>query len=277
MDFEEHARQVPFEKEGWTKEELEVFYRLKTPGDIQLFLDNELEYFGEPEGAWSPRMTLRSRRAHCFGGALFAAAALRRLGYPPIIFHLWADPKDDDDHALCLFQSPHPYPHLHPHPELLWPEGTTEKDKQDISTLPRYWGAIAKSNFSTLKFREPVYANVRELAMSYFDGYFTMDGLKTMRTYSDPIPLDMFVVPYREKTQEMHKIKGAKYKANNLANWMFDEESMEDIDYELMNCQHYQAIDPLRAKSFRLEKATPSVVKCMTFFTKPEHAHHTKS
>jgi hypothetical protein len=176
---------------------------------------------------------------------------------------------------------------------MLWPEGTTAQEKEDAQTLAPTWGSLGKSNFATLKWREPVYANVRELAMSFFDVYFTMDGTKSLRAYSDPIALDMFMIPYREKTQEvgflgflglgvvhhmyvccscpqMHRVKGASYKARSDVNWMFDESSMEDIDYELMNCRHYPTVDPLRAKCFRMAKATPMLIKCVTIFTNPD-------
>ena len=174
------------------------------------------------------------------------------------------------DHVLCLFQSPHPFPHLHPHPELLWKDAPSEIEKEDIQALPVCWGAIACSNYATLKFREPVYSTIRELAMSYFDFYFTLDGVKTLRSYSDPIQLHMFLHPYREKTQLMHRTKGATYKSSPDISWMFDPESLEDINYELSTCKHYQAIDPLRRKAFYIQKATPMLIRAVTLFTKPD-------
>jgi hypothetical protein len=89
--------------------------------------------------AWSPRRVLHERTAHCLEGAVFAAAALRVLGFPPFLLDLEA--VQDTDHVVALFRS------------------------------RGHWGAIAKSNFSGLRYREPVHRSLRELVMSYFDGY----------------------------------------------------------------------------------------------------------
>ena len=52
-----------------------------------------------------------------------------------------------------------------------------------------HWGAIAKSNFAGLRYREPVYRSVRELVMSYFEGYINLRGDRTLRAYSRPVNL----------------------------------------------------------------------------------------
>lgn len=93
-------------------------------------------------------------------GALLAATALRILGHPPLLLDLEA--QRDDDHVVTLF-------------------------RQD-----GLWGAIAKSNFCGLRYREPVYKNLRELAMSYFEHYFNARGERTLRGYSRPINLTQF-------------------------------------------------------------------------------------
>lgn len=139
-----------------------MFRRLSTPDKIQRFLDVDLGYNKEPDGhtCYSPRRVLRERVAHCMEGALFGAAALRMLGHPPLLLDLEA--VRDDDHVLAVFrQSGH-------------------------------WGAIAKSNYSGLRFREPVYRTLRELVMSYFEQYFNPDGEKTLRSYSRPVNLRRF-------------------------------------------------------------------------------------
>ena len=110
--------------------------------------------------AWSPRRVLRERTAHCLEGAVFAAAALRVLGFRPLLLDLEA--VQDTDHVLAVFK-------LHGH-----------------------WGAIAKSNFSGLRYREPVYRTVRELAMSYFEGYVNYRGERTLRACSRPVDLSRF-------------------------------------------------------------------------------------
>jgi hypothetical protein len=145
----------------FTAGERAVFRRLKSPEKIQRFLD-DLGYNKEPRGhtCRSPRGVLRHRTAHCMEGALFGAAALRMLGEPPLLLDFEA--VRDDDHVLAIFRR-------HGH-----------------------WGALAKSNFAGLRFREPVYRTLRELAMSYFEHYFNLRKEKTLRNYSRPVNLRRF-------------------------------------------------------------------------------------
>src|SRR5262245_59349512 len=110
--------------------------------------------------AWSPRRVLRERTAHCLEGASFAAAALRVLGFPPLLLDLEA--VQDTDHVVAAFR------------------------------IGGRWGAIAKSNFAGLRYREPVYRSLRELVMSYFDGYMNLRGERTLRAYSRPVDLARF-------------------------------------------------------------------------------------
>jgi hypothetical protein len=139
-----------------------VFRRLNSPRKIELFLDHEVVYNKEPGGATcrSPRRVLRDRTAHCIEGALFAAAALRMLGHPPLIVDLEA--VQDDDHVLAVYR------------------------------VDGYWGAIATSNFSGLRHRAPVFRTLRELSMSYFEHYFNLRREKTLRNYSRPVNLARF-------------------------------------------------------------------------------------
>jgi hypothetical protein len=138
-----------------------VFGRLKTPEKIQRYLD-ELPYDKEAEGprCRSPRQVLRDRTAHCMSGALLGAAALRMLGHPPLLLDLEA--VRDDDHVLAIFR------------------------------VKGHWGAVAKSNYSGLRFREPVYRTLRELVMSYFEHYYNLRREKTLRKYSRPVNLERF-------------------------------------------------------------------------------------
>jgi hypothetical protein len=138
---------------------------LATPERIQRFLDEEIRYNKEPEGetALSPLRVLRERRAHCFEGALFAAAALRRRGHAPLVLQLRA--VRDDDHVLALF-----------------------RERPGAGG----WGSLAKSNYSGLRFRSPVYRSVRELVMSYFDVYYNLDGEKSLRAFGRPVDLSRF-------------------------------------------------------------------------------------
>ena len=133
--------------------------QLTTPNKIQAFID-ELAYNTEVTYR-CPLRVLRERIAHCFDGALFAAAALRRLGHPPLILYMISNDRDDD-HLLALF-------------------------KRDGR-----WGAVAKSNFVGLRFREPVYRTLRELVMSYFEQYYNVEREKTLRSSTVPLTLKGF-------------------------------------------------------------------------------------
>jgi hypothetical protein len=142
----------------WNKSERALLEKLDRPINIQRWL-NRLAYDSD-YATRSPRWVMRERKANCFEGALFAAAALRSLGQPPRLVDIrsW----NDDDHVIAVFR---------------------ERGR---------WGAVAKSNFTVLRFREPVYRSVRELVMSYFDVYFNALGQKTMRSYSRPLDLARF-------------------------------------------------------------------------------------
>src|ERR1700720_2892879 len=143
---------------GFTLSELRTLRALKTPAGIQRFLD-DLPYHLAGT-AWSPRVVLQRKTAHCLEGAIFAAAALRALGFPPLILDLEAD--QDTDHVLAVFKR------------------------------RGHWGAIAKSNFSGCRYREPIYRTLRELALSYFNIYFNLRGERTLRRYSQPVDLSRF-------------------------------------------------------------------------------------
>jgi hypothetical protein len=147
---------------AFTPKERAVFRRLRTPAGVQQFLDCELAYNKEADGITcrSPRRVLRDRTAHCMEGALFGAAALRMLGFPPLLLDLEA--VRDDDHVLAIFR------------------------------VDGCWGAVAKSNYSGLRYREPVYSTLRELAMSYFEHYYNPRKEKTLRAYSRPVNLKRF-------------------------------------------------------------------------------------
>jgi hypothetical protein len=139
------------------EEQKSLLAGLTSPAKIQAFLD-DTPYSASDENR-CPRRVIQERLAHCLDGGLFAAAALRRLGYPPLIVDLLPEPKLDDDHVLAVFK------------------------------YHGCYGAVAKSNFSGLRFREPVFCSLRELVMSYFEDFFNVDGLKTMRGYSRPLHL----------------------------------------------------------------------------------------
>src|SRR5689334_7291863 len=143
---------------GFTPKELRKLRSLKDPHGIQRFLDGMPYHLADT--AWSPRRVLREETSHCLEGAIFAAAALRANGYPPLIFDLEA--VADTDHVVAIYKS-------HGH-----------------------WGAIAKSNYAGCRYREPVYRSLRELAMSYFEGYFNLRRERSLRTFSRPVNLSRF-------------------------------------------------------------------------------------
>jgi hypothetical protein len=143
---------------GFTSAELRTLRALKDPHGIQRFLDSLPYHLADT--AWSPRRVLRENTAHCFEGATFAAAALRVLGYPPLVIDLEAE--HDTDHVVAVYRS-------HGH-----------------------WGAIAKSNYTGCRGREPVYRTLRELALSYFEVYFNLRREKSLRTFSRPVNLKRF-------------------------------------------------------------------------------------
>jgi len=143
---------------GFTPRELRALRALRTPWGVQRALEAMPYHLAGT--AWSPRRVLAEGTAHCLEGAILAAAALRVLGFPPLLLDLEA--VQDTDHVLAVFQS----------------EGR--------------WGAIGKSNFSGLRFRPPVFRTVRELVMSYFEGYINLRGDRTLRAHSQPVDLARF-------------------------------------------------------------------------------------
>jgi hypothetical protein len=140
------------------KRERKLLAALDSPPNIQAFLDS-IPYSTD-KSYRCPLRVLRDRKAHCFDGAVFAAAALRRIGHPPRVVDMHAE--RDDDHLLAVFQK------------------------------GRLWGAVAKSNFVGLRYREPVYLSLRELVMSYFEFFYNLDREKTLRAYTIPLNLRIY-------------------------------------------------------------------------------------
>src|SRR4030066_2303676 len=161
-----------------TESEHQFISTLTTPAKIQECLD-ELPYSQELVYR-CPLRVLRDRVAHCFDGALFGAAMLRLLGHPPLIMEMLPNERDDD-HLLALYR------------------------------CDGHWGAVSKSNFVGLRYRDPVYRTLRELVMSYFEQYYNVEREKTLRSYTLPLNLKAF----------------EKY------NWMANDESLERIGQRL--------------------------------------------
>lgn len=150
------VRRNGLEHFGLSPENLRTLCALKTPRQIQKFIDS-LDY-QYANTAWSPQRAMREGKGHCLEGALVAAAALRVNGYPPLLMDFEA--VHDDDHVLAIYR-----------------EGGL-------------WGSIAKSNFAGLRFRAPIYRTLRELALSYFEHYYNLRGERTLRAYSMPVNLE---------------------------------------------------------------------------------------
>ncbi len=142
----------------FTPAELRKLRSLKDPHGIQRFLDDMPYHLADT--AWSPSVVLRENTSHCLEGAIFAAAALRANGFPPLLLDFEAE--HDTDHVMAIYR------------------------------MNGHWGAIAKSNFTGCRYREPVYRSLRELAMSYFNLYFNLRRERTMRTFSRPVNLRRF-------------------------------------------------------------------------------------
>ena len=187
----------------WTKDEISFLRTMNDPDKIQGFLDS-IDYNPNYE-CRSPRWVIRKKSAHCFEGALFAAAALSFNGYLPLIIDMRSF--NDDDHVIAVF-------------------------KED-----GYWGSVAKSNFTTLRYREPVYRSLRELVMSYFDFYFNIAGDKSLRSYSLPLDLSVY----------------------NSRHWSTTDEDLEYIGDKLDRMRHYPVITENMIK--RLHKASETMLK----------------
>ena len=176
----------------FTPTELRKLRSFKEPYGIQRFLDDMPYHLADT--AWSPRRVLRERTSHCLEGAIFAAAALRALGFPPLLLDLEAE--NDTDHVLAVFRT------------------------------KGHWGAVAQSNYTGCRYREPVYRSLRELTMSYFNIYFNMRGERTLRNFSRPVKLARF----------------------DDLQWMTTEEPIWFIPNYLCDIHHYKLLRPALVK-----------------------------
>ena len=183
---------------GLTQDEITVFARLSSPERIQDFV-TEMPSNAEPDGdtCYSVRVALRKNRCHCIEGVFIAACALMLHGQPALLMDFQA--RGDDDHVLALFRR------------------------------GRFWGAISKSNSIWLRWRDPVYASARELAMSYFHEYI-LGPKKSLRRVSLPFNI------------------GA-YRAED---WITAEEDCWNMAGELDRARHMQLITAAQARRLKL-------------------------
>ena len=181
-----------------------VFRGLNSPQAVQAYLDS-IPYKAE-ELDRSPLRVMTDGQAHCLDGGIFAALALWRIGFRPLILDLVPAPGADDDHVLALFQ------------------------------VDGLWGALAKSNYPNLRYREPVHRSLRELAMTYFEFFFNLQREKTLRAYTRPLDLSRFQDP----------------------SWMWDEEGIKKISKRLYSLKPIPLIseDKRRASNLSDERST---------------------
>jgi hypothetical protein len=183
---------------GLNKNELKIFKKLNSAIKIQDFLDKlpaNLERDGETY--MSPRKTLGTGKAHCLEGALLAATALWINGQKPLLLDLKT--LTGDDHVVALYR------------------------------VNKFWGAISKTNHATLRFRDPIYETIHELALSYFHEYFdNKTGKKILCSYSEPFDL-------------------SKYKKD----WITSEEDLFDLADDIDNSIHYELYSARQKKFIR--------------------------
>jgi hypothetical protein len=181
---------------GLTRGEYATLQRLRTPERIQRFLYGLRQNFErDGETCHSVRVVLRDRRAHCIEGAMTAACALWIHGEPPLLLDLQA--VHDFDHVVALFRR----------------HGR--------------WGAISKTNGIGLRWRDPVYRSLRELAMSYLHEYYNKRDHKTLRTYS---------VPY-----DLRRMKPA--------DWVTAEDGAWGLVDRLEATRHFRLMTPAQVRS----------------------------
>jgi len=184
---------------GLTVKELSLLAKLDSPAKIQDFLDGlKINFEENGETCMSPRRVLAAQKCHCMEGAMLAALALKLHGYKPLILHMKGT-GNDWDHILAVF-----------------------KEKG-------FWGAISKSNHPVLRYREPVYRDIRELVMSYFHEYTDSNGNKTLRSYSNPFDLSRF----------------------DKRGWMTDGKCLWYIDHCLDRVKHYPVLSPRQSAGLR--------------------------
>ncbi len=142
----------------WTPSEKKFLKSLSNPEKIQRHLDQMA--YNTVNAAISPRYVMMTNDGHCLEGGLLAAAALELQGHKPMMVDLVAE--RDDHHVITVYKGKHG------------------------------WGSLSKSNTTLLRGRDPVFKNIHELVMSYFEFYFNVKGEKSLYSYSNPIDLNRY-------------------------------------------------------------------------------------
>ena len=177
---------------GLTSAEFDVLRKFDTPQKIQVFVNAiPINHEIGGETILSVRQVLVQRRAHCIEAAFVAACALWIHGEPPLVMHLDCTPSDDP-HVVALFRR----------------HGA--------------WGAISKSNGAHLRYRDPIYRSLRELALSYFHEYFDKRGRRTLRSYSTAFDLRRI----------------------DAGLWITQDDMCEEANARLAGLRHYTLVAP---------------------------------
>ncbi len=185
--------------EKFSKKEIALFKKLNTPAKVQDFLNglnNNFEHNGK-DTVKSPIRVIREGNAHCIEGAILGAYILSLHGHKPLLMHLKTT-KADLEHIIMPFK------------------------------VDGFWGALSKTNHAVLRYRDPIYKTIRELALSYFHEYYLDSGVKTLRSYSVPLNLNIF-----------------------KDDWATSEENLFGIDEELDRIKHYDLFPKKILKNLR--------------------------
>lgn len=186
-------------KMGFNNQEIRILKRLNSPKKIQNFLDKlKINFEQKGDTCMSPRFVIKTRKAHCMEGAMLAAAALEFHGAKPLVMDLRAV-DHDFDHVVAVFKQ------------------------------FGCFGAISKTNHAVLRYREPVYKTIRELALSYFHEYFDDKGRKNLREYSNPLDLSRF-----------HKL-----------HWQTSSKNLFEIPDYLDKIKHFKILSRRQIKNLR--------------------------
>jgi len=212
-------RRASIEDLGLTRAEFAVLRRLSTPEKIQKYLLEMQQNFElDGDSCATVRMVLRDKRAHCIEGALVAAAALWVHGEPPLLLDLRAT--KDSDHVVALFRR------------------------------KGHWGCISKTNGPDLRWRDPVYRTLRELALSYLHEYSNRRDHKSLREYS---------VPY--------DLRRAK-----LEDWVTGTEGAWNVAEQLDEIRHYDLVTKAQARMLVRRDAFEREIAMHTQYKRPQVA-----
>lgn len=186
-------------KNFYTNSETTLFKKLNTPVKVQDFLDSlKINFEENGETVMSPRFVIKTQKAHCMEGAMLAAAILEFHGQEPLVLDL-RSAKHDLDHVVAVFK------------------------------VKGFWGSISKTNHAVLRYREPIYKTIRELALSFFHEYFDVKGRKTLREYSNILNLKYF----------------------NRLEWRTTEQDLFEIPEYLDTIKHFKILNLSQIKNLR--------------------------